>query len=114
MDLFKTCGETSPIITAADFDISNDSESITSLLSLDQQILLLLNDVANSVYEVGAHFISAVVFQSREEGRDYIIRSEITVVGALRNVLPATLQGRQEPRIIDLLSNIVYAKYVSV
>jgi hypothetical protein len=58
---------------------------------LDQQILLLLNDGANAVYELGAHFVSAVVFQSGNEGRGYITRSEITVVGALRDVLPATL-----------------------
>ncbi len=33
VDLFKTRGEKSPVITAADFDISNDKGSVTSLLS---------------------------------------------------------------------------------
>ena len=33
VDLFKTRGEHSPVITAADFDISNDKGSVTSLLS---------------------------------------------------------------------------------
>ncbi len=33
VDLFKTRGEKSPVITAADFDITNDKGSVTSLLS---------------------------------------------------------------------------------
>ncbi len=33
VDLFKTRGEKSPVITASDFDISNDKGSVTSLLS---------------------------------------------------------------------------------
>jgi hypothetical protein len=33
VDLFKTRGEDSPVITAADFDISDDTSSVTSLLS---------------------------------------------------------------------------------
>jgi hypothetical protein len=33
VELFKTRGEKSPVITAADFDISNDKGSVTSLLS---------------------------------------------------------------------------------
>jgi hypothetical protein len=33
VDLFKTRGEKSPVITAADFDVSNDKGSVTSLLS---------------------------------------------------------------------------------
>ena len=33
VDLFKTRGDKSPVITAADFDISNDKGSVTSLLS---------------------------------------------------------------------------------
>jgi hypothetical protein len=33
VDLFKTRGEKSPVITAADFDISDDQGSVTSLLS---------------------------------------------------------------------------------
>ena len=33
VDLFKTRGESSPVITAADFDITNDKGSVTSLLS---------------------------------------------------------------------------------
>lgn len=33
VDLFKTRGEQSPVITAADFDITNDKGSVTSLLS---------------------------------------------------------------------------------
>lgn len=33
VDLFKTRGEKSPVITAADFDISSDKGSVTSLLS---------------------------------------------------------------------------------
>jgi hypothetical protein len=33
VDLFKTRGEESPVITAADFDISDDTSSVTSLLS---------------------------------------------------------------------------------
>jgi Protein of unknown function (DUF499) len=33
VDLFKTRGEKSPVITAADFDISDDKGSVTSLLS---------------------------------------------------------------------------------
>ena len=33
VDLFKTRGEKSPVLTAADFDINNDKGSVTSLLS---------------------------------------------------------------------------------
>src|SRR5207247_11027677 len=33
VDLFKTKGDKSPVITAADFDITNDKGSVTSLLS---------------------------------------------------------------------------------
>jgi hypothetical protein len=33
VDLFKTRGERSPVLTAADFDINNDKGSVTSLLS---------------------------------------------------------------------------------
>ena len=40
VDLFKTRGEHSPVITAADFDISNDKGSVTSLL----------NSVANQLH----------------------------------------------------------------
>jgi hypothetical protein len=40
VDLFKTRGEKSPVITAADFDISNDRGSVTSLL----------NSVANQLH----------------------------------------------------------------
>lgn len=40
VDLFKSRGETSPVITAADFDITNDKGSVTSLL----------NSVANALH----------------------------------------------------------------
>ena len=33
VDLFKTRGDKSPVITAADFDITNDKGSVASLLS---------------------------------------------------------------------------------
>lgn len=47
VDLFKTRGEKSPVITAADFDITNDKGGVTSLLSsVSNQIHRLLLEKA--------------------------------------------------------------------
>jgi hypothetical protein len=78
---------------------------------LDQQVLLLLNDVADAVYKLGAHFVSAVLFQSWEEGGAYIIRCKIAVVSTLCDALPATLhwQGSVRPVTHEFL----YVKKIS-
>jgi hypothetical protein len=87
VDLFKTRGEKSPVITAADFDISNDTGSVTSLLSS------VSNQVHRTLLEKARRNLEAVYTAVQEPAKNVPHASDIISALWLRSLSVDRVNG---------------------
>lgn len=87
VDLFKTRGEKSPVITAADFDITNDKGSVTSLLSS------VSNQVHRTLLEKARRNLEAVCTAVQEPAKNVPHASDIISALWLRSLSVEKING---------------------
>lgn len=87
VDLFKTRGEKSPVITAADFDITNDTGSVTSLLSS------VSNQVHRTLLEKARRNLEAVHTAVQEPAKNVPHASDIISALWLRSLSVDRVNG---------------------
>jgi hypothetical protein len=103
VDLFKTRGEKSPVITASDFDISNDKGSVTSLLSS------VANPLHRTLLEKARRNLEAVRSAVQEPDKNVPHASDIISALWLRSLSVDRVNGA-EPN--QLQSDITRAKAI--
>jgi len=89
VDLFKTRGEQSPVITAADFDITSDKGSITSLLSS------VANPLHRTLLEKARRNLEAVRTAVQEPDKNVPHASEIISALWLRSLSVDRINGAE-------------------
>lgn len=87
VDLFKTRGEKSPVVTAADFDITNDTGSVTSLLSS------VSNQVHRTLLEKARRNLEAVHTAVQEPAKNVPHASDIISALWLRSLSVDRVNG---------------------
>jgi hypothetical protein len=87
VDLFKTRGENSPVITAADFDITNDKGSVTSLLNS------VSNQVHRTLLEKARRNLEAVSTAVQEPAKNVPHASDIISALWLRSLSVEKING---------------------
>lgn len=103
VDLFKTRGDKSPVITASDFDISNDKGSVTSLLTS------VANPLHRALLEKARRNLEAVRSAVQEPDKNVPHASDIISALWLRSLSVDRVNGA-EP--YQLQSDITRAKAV--
>lgn len=103
VDLFKTRGEKSPVITAADFDITNDKGSVTSLLSS------VSNQVHRTLLEKARRNLEAVCTAVQEPAKNVPHASEIISALWLRSLSVEKINGAAPA---ELQSDITRAQVI--
>jgi hypothetical protein len=103
VDLFKTRGEKSPVITASDFDISNDKGSVTSLLSS------VANPLHRTLLEKARRNLEAVRSAVQEPDKNVPHASDIISALWLRSLSVDRINGA-EPN--QLQSDITRTKAI--
>lgn len=89
VDLFKTRGEKSPVITAADFDITNDKGSVTSLLNS------VANQLHRALLEKARRNLEAVYIAVREPETNVPHASDIISALWLRSLSVDRINGAE-------------------
>lgn len=89
VDLFKTSGEKSPVITAADFDITNDKGGVTSLLSS------VANSQHRTLLEKARRNLEAVRTAVQEPGQNVPHAAEIITALWLRSLSIEKVNGAE-------------------
>ena len=89
VDLFKTRGESSPVITAADFDITNDRGSVTSLLSS------VSNQVHRSLLQKAQRNLEAVRTAVQDPDQNVPHAADIISALWLRSLSAERINGAQ-------------------
>ena len=89
VDLFKSRGEKSPVITAADFDITNDKGSVTSLLSS------VANQLHRTLLEKARRNLEAVLTAVQEPVKNVPHASEIISALWLRSLSVDRINGAE-------------------
>jgi Protein of unknown function (DUF499) len=89
VDLFKTRGEKSPVITAADFDISNDKGSVTSLLSS------VANQLHRTLLEKARRNLEAVRIAVKDADKNIPHSSDIISALWLRSLSVDRINGAE-------------------
>jgi hypothetical protein len=91
VDLFKTRGEKSPVITAADFDISNDKGSVTSLLSS------VANQLHRTLLEKARRNLESVRIAVQEPDKNIPHSSDIISALCLRSLSVDRITAPNQP-----------------
>jgi Protein of unknown function (DUF499) len=89
VDLFKTRGEKSPVINAADFDITNDKGSVTSLL------VSVSNQLHRTLLEKARRNLEAVTTAVRDPGSNVPHASDIISALWLRSLSVEKVNGAE-------------------
>jgi hypothetical protein len=93
VDLFKTRGEKSPVITAADFDITNDKGSVTSLLSS------VANQLHRTLLEKARRNLEAVRSAVQDPNKNVPHSSEIISALWLRSLSVDRVNGAEPAQL---------------
>lgn len=93
VDLFKTRGENAPVITAADFDITDDTSSVTSLLSS------VANQLHRTLLEKARRNLEAVTLAVKEPEINVPHASEIISALWLRSLSVDRINGAEPAQL---------------
>lgn len=98
VDLFKTRGDVAPVITAADFDITNDKGSVTSLLNS------VANQLHRSLLEKARRNLEAVKTAVKDPAKNVPHASEIISALWLRSLSVARVTGAEQNELqVDII-----------
>jgi len=89
VDLFKTRGEQSPVINAADFDITNDKGSVTSLLSS------VANQLHRTLLEKARRNLEAVCTAVQDPANNVLHASDVISALWLRSLSVDRINGAE-------------------